>query len=167
MLFLNNKKSIKRVFIVDLQANIQPSHGFGFFFPSRKYKSMQLVITVGNSFPNWLDFFVWLRGSQNACIYLTYHQHCNQNEKQKAPSVIHCSDLSEPLRFNAGKKVPAFHPKAYTGKGVWSFRASNRARGAEKVNSRRTHKQDLPLRMFCLLVLFFVQINVKARLISL
>lgn len=32
-------------------------------------------------------------------------------KKKKAPSVIHCSDLSEPLRFNAGEEVKSSIPK--------------------------------------------------------
>lgn len=109
ILFLNNKMSIKRVFIVDLQASVQPSHVFFL-------KEIQIYVTGNNCWEQLSKLFrlFCTTKRQPKCMYLfeTYHRHCNPKEKKKAPSVICCSDLSEPLRFNAWKEAKSSSQRA-------------------------------------------------------
>lgn len=51
-------------------------------------------------------------------LFETCHRHCNQKEKKKAPSVVCCSDLSEPPRLNAGKEAKSSSPGVCFGKRV-------------------------------------------------
>lgn len=156
--------SIKRVSLVGLQASTQASHVFFL-------KEIQISITGNNcwkhSFPNGLDFFcLTKRRPKCLCLSEIQHQHCQpppSHPQRKAPSMTHCSDLSTPLRFNARKKAKSSSQRAC----FKSSRATNRTGEAEKATSHRTQKQDLLSLTFCLLVLVFVQINFKTRLISL
>lgn len=95
-ILLNNKMSIKRVFEVDLQA----SH----IFFSKKYKSLRLVITAGNTLSKPSRLLCWTKGQPKCRCLLDLPFYIVRTTKKKAPSMACCSDLSEPLTFNYGRE---------------------------------------------------------------